>query len=121
MKVFLHASEFDSRRDALSWVLGVAAYEIKTARRRQQRRRETDADLETRVDPAASPEEHAVARDLDDAIDAALRDLPPTDAATLRAYADGERPPDVAPATFRKRVERGLDRLRALWRASHER
>jgi hypothetical protein len=49
---------------------------------------------------------------LDAAIERALRSLPPGDAATLRAWAGDERPQGVAPATFRKRVERGLVRLR---------
>ena len=40
VKVFARAAVFDTRRDALSWTLGIAAYEIKTVRRRQQRRRE---------------------------------------------------------------------------------
>lgn len=122
VKVLFRAAEFDHTRDALSWVLGITAYEIKTARRRQQRRREIPSDdLAMREDPAAGPEDTVIARDLDAAVDAALGELPPVDAATLRAYARGERTPGLAPATFRKRVERGLDRLRAQWRAIHGR
>jgi RNA polymerase sigma-70 factor (ECF subfamily) len=30
VKVFARAAVFDTRRDALSWTLGIAAYEIKT-------------------------------------------------------------------------------------------
>ncbi len=122
VKVFLRAAEFDARRDALSWVLGIAAYEIKTARRRRQRRREAGVDpagLASRADPSPNPEAETIARDLDAAVEATLRELGPTDAATLRAFADGARPDDVPPATFRKRVERGLARLRDRWRASH--
>src|SRR5262245_2756029 len=58
VKVFFRASEFDPHRDALSWVLGIAAYEMKTARRRRQRRREEEAVPErmaARVDPLPSP------------------------------------------------------------------
>jgi len=122
VKIYSRAHEFDSSRDGLSWALGITAYEIKTARRRRERRREADApadEIEARADSRQTPEAQAVARDLDAAIDAALAQLSPSDAATLRAYAAGERPPDVAGATFRKRVERSLARLRALWRASH--
>jgi RNA polymerase sigma factor (sigma-70 family) len=120
VKLFLRATEFDRTRDALSWALGIAAYEIKTARRRRQRRQETDAtDLVSREYPAASPEDAAIAADLDGAIDTALRELSPADAATLVAFAAGERPGTVPPATFRKRVERGLARLRTRWRATH--
>jgi len=122
VKIYSRAHEFDSSRDGLSWALGITAYEIKTARRRRERRREADAsadEIEARADSRQTPEAQAVARDLDAAIDAALAQLSPSDSATLRAYAAGERPPDVAGATFRKRVERSLARLRALWRASH--
>jgi RNA polymerase sigma-70 factor, ECF subfamily len=122
VKVYARAHEFDRTRDALSWVLGIAAYEIKTFRRLRERRRESDstpAEMAARHDTGATPEEQAIARDLDTAIAMALAELSPVDAATLRAYAQGERPEGVAPATFRKRVERSLTRLRTLWRASH--
>src|SRR5688500_12418600 len=63
VKIYSRAHEFDATRDALSWALGVAAYEIKTARRRRERRRESDGASETlaqREDPARSPEEEAI-------------------------------------------------------------
>ncbi len=120
LKVFLHAAAFDRSRDALSWALGIAAYEIKTHRRRRQRRRESPEPPTTLADGRANPETRAVAVDLEDAIEAALGALDSGDAATLRAYARGERPDGVAAPTFRKRVERGLARLRARWRAIHD-
>jgi RNA polymerase sigma-70 factor (ECF subfamily) len=122
VKLFLRASEFDPSRDALSWALGIVAYEIKTSRRRRGRRKEVETDgrtLASESDPAASPEERVIADDLDRAIEAALGQLNATDADTLRAFAAGGRPDGVAPATFRKRVERGLARLRAEWRTIH--
>jgi len=47
----------------------------------------------------------------------ALGTLRPEDAETLRLYSRGERT-HVAAATFRKRVERALARLRAAWRTT---
>jgi RNA polymerase sigma-70 factor (ECF subfamily) len=124
VKVFSRAAEFDPRRDALSWVLGVAAYEIKTSRRKRQRRREADGDAtELLVGVPASgrgPEETAMALEWEGALAAALASLGPADAATLRDHAAGARP-EVAAATFRKRVQRALVRLRAAWRTSHGR
>ena len=119
LRVFSRASEFDSRRDALSWVLGVAAWQIRTHRKRTRRRREEamPAALEP-ADGRASPEATAMARDLAVALDRVLAQLPPSDAATLIAYARGERP-DLPGPTFRKRVERALARLRARWRIDH--
>src|SRR5215813_612631 len=40
LKVFARASEFDPERDALSWALGIAAFEIRSTRKRSLRRRE---------------------------------------------------------------------------------
>ena len=120
VRIFLRAAEFDRTRDALSWALGIAAYEIKTARRRRRRRREQPMEgVTTLAEPRATPEQTAISRDLADAMDAALRALRPADAATLRAYADGARPDGVPAATFRKRVQRGLARLKQAWRGNH--
>jgi len=120
LNVFRRASEYDPARDALPWVLGVAAFEIRTARRKQQRRRE-----ESRADegvgaaaPGPSPEEVTLTGDLDAALEAALGELSELDRETLRSFARGDRP-EVAGATFRKRVERALSRLRAVWRLRH--
>ena len=119
LRVFARCSEFDTRRDALSWVLGIAAWQIRTHRSGMRRRREeTMPFVPDRPDAAASPEAAAMARELGAAIDRALADLAPSDAATLIAYARGERP-DLPGPTFRKRVERALARLRARWRMDH--
>ncbi|HVT14852.1 MAG TPA: sigma factor [Thermoanaerobaculia bacterium] len=121
LRVFARAAEFDRRRDALSWVLGIAAYEIRSARQRRRRRRESPADvLAERPAAGRSPEAAAVAGDLERALAAALAALPSRDAETLLAYARGDRP-DLPGPTFRKRVQRALGRLRDAWRLSHDR
>ncbi len=121
VNLFSRASEFERERDAVSWALGIAAYEIRTLRRKRQRRREeVDEDgIEARPDGAPTPEEAVLAGELAAVLEGTLSALRPGDAATLVAFAHGERP-DVAPATFRKRVERALARLRAVWREKHE-
>lgn len=43
LRVFHRASEFDARRDALSWILGIAAWQIRTRRTQARRRREEAA------------------------------------------------------------------------------
>jgi RNA polymerase sigma factor (sigma-70 family) len=119
LRIFRRASEFDPERDALAWALGIAAWQIRTQRTKTRRRREETAEsLPEREAPAASPEEQAAAGQLAAALERALAELPPGDAATLLAYARGERP-DLPGATFRKRVERALGRLRTLWRIPH--
>jgi RNA polymerase sigma-70 factor (ECF subfamily) len=124
VKVFARSAEFDGERDGLSWALGIAAYEIKTARRRRQRRREDPleaGELRTRADPAPSPEDAAIGRSLDQALDETLQMLSRPDQQTLRAFAHGDKPGGVAGATFRKRVQRALGRLRSRLGANAER
>jgi RNA polymerase sigma-70 factor (ECF subfamily) len=117
VRVFARASEYDPRRDALPWILGIAAWEVRTARQRTRRRRE-DALGEAELDRPAEepgPDEIAEARERDRLVDAALSALRPEDAETLRAYMNDERP-GVSPATFRKRLQRALARARSAWR-----
>ena len=40
LKIFVRASDFDPERDALTWALAIAAFEVRTARKRGLRRRE---------------------------------------------------------------------------------
>lgn len=123
VKIFRRAAEFDPSRSALAWVLGITFYEIRTARRRRQRRRDdgtTSGEAAPAVDPAANPEEAALQSEAEAMLREALGTLRPEDAETLRLYARGERAP-IAAATFRKRVERALGRLRAVWRMTDER
>jgi RNA polymerase sigma-70 factor (ECF subfamily) len=122
VKIFRQAASFDPARSALAWMLAIAAFEIRTVRRRRMRRREepvVDAALRA-PDPGRDPEESALARDLEAVLLESLGVLRPEDAETLRLYAAGRRPA-IAAATFRKRVERALVRLRAVWRTHDER
>jgi len=122
VKIFMQAAGFDTSRSAVAWTLGITGYEIRTARRRRRRRREEPADaaaLGARPDPASDPEAAALARDLESTLATALGALRPEDAETLRLYARGARPA-IAAATFRKRVERALARLRTAWRTTDE-
>jgi RNA polymerase sigma factor (sigma-70 family) len=122
LRVFRRASEFDSSRDALAWILGIAAWQIRTHRTKARRRREDISDAAPeREDPAASPEDQAAARERARRLARALGELSPADAVTLIAYARGERP-DLPGATFRKRVERALTRLKRVtrWRIHHD-
>ena len=45
--------------------------------------------------------------------------LRPDDVATLAAAMGHAPRPDVPAATFRKRLQRAMDRLRQAWRAEH--
>lgn len=118
VKLFERASEFDRDRDALAWVVGIVSYECLTLRRKTTRRREQGGEaLAAAVDGAASPEERAMSSELEEVAVAMLGQLRPADRETLQLalFGVGERTPRTA--TFRKRVERALGRLRAAWRA----
>src|SRR6185503_749365 len=79
VKVFARAAEFDPARDALSWAFAIAAYEVKTARRKRQRRREEPGDpadlLAAAPAGGPSPEHEAMARERDHELAAALAGL----------------------------------------------
>jgi DNA-directed RNA polymerase specialized sigma24 family protein len=116
VKVFARAAQFDARRDALPWALGIAAYECRTLRKARFRRREELTREPPEPADARTPEDAAIERDLQAAAAEVLGGLSALDAETLLAAARGERDPS---ATFRKRLERALARFRKEWRARH--
>ena len=118
-KLYAQVADFDARRDGVAWVLTIASYECKTIRRRRQRRREDGFDGVTAPElvVAHTPEAAVIERDLEAAARALLGAMSEDDARTiLAAMADG-RP--SADATFRKRLQRALERVRVAWRAKH--
>lgn len=121
LNVFARASELDPERDALAWCLGIAAWETRTAWKKRARRRESgEAPLAVLADGGATPEDALVRRDLESALGCEIASLAPEDAETLlAAIGERARPEGVAPATFRKRASRAMERLRAAWRTRH--
>lgn len=117
INVFSRASEFDSGRDALPWLLGIAAWECRTVRNKRARRRE--GPLDGIAPTVAATEAALVERDLLKALDALVLTLRPDDVATLRVALGRAERPDLPPATWRKRLERSLARLREQWRDRH--
>jgi len=101
MKLFLHATEFEPDRDAVTWALAFAAYECRTVRNRAIGRRE----------------EVTIEADLWAAATEVLGTLRPQDAETVRTALSGARP--TASPVFRKRLQRALERLRVAWRHTH--
>ena len=120
-KLFERASEFDRSRDALAWIVGIASYECLTLRKKAARRREHGGAqllIGAIADGARDPEQQAIAAELEAVAVAVLGTLEPRDRETLHAaiFDDRDVARAVAPATFRKRLERALVRLRAAWR-----
>jgi RNA polymerase sigma factor (sigma-70 family) len=118
LKVFERAGDFDTDRDAMSWIFGVVAYECRQARQRRARRREAREPAELESVSDHDIERAAIARDLEAALHDAIGTLSAEDRQTMAAVIDGRRP-DVPEATFRKRVERAMKRLRVAWSTRH--
>src|SRR5689334_5874249 len=117
LKIFSRAARYDPGRDAFTWALAIAAWECRTVRRKRERRREGAAVPVDLAAVGASPEDAAIERDLRRAVEETAGTLPSLDCETILAAASGTRP--VAPATFRKRLQRALARFRSAWRAKH--
>ncbi len=99
--------------------MAITSYEIRSIRRRGLRRREEA--LDEAADAAATtgtPEALVVERDLARAACEVLSGLREEDMTAILVAIGGRRP--FGDATFRKRLQRALARLRQAWRARHE-
>jgi RNA polymerase sigma-70 factor (ECF subfamily) len=118
LKVFAQAPNFDASRDGLAWAMAITSYEVRTLRRKAQRRREEPmGEALERPSLVRSPEAAIIERDLERAARATLGELGEEDVAVIIAAIDGSRP--SGDATFRKRLQRALARLRHAWRAKY--
>jgi RNA polymerase sigma-70 factor (ECF subfamily) len=117
VKLFAQLDRYDRERDALTWALAIATWECRTARRRFQRRAEDSTLPDAAFDGAVVVEERELVR----AAIATLESLAPRDREVITASLldDDELRRALAPATFRKRLERALARLRTSWRSRH--
>jgi RNA polymerase sigma-70 factor (ECF subfamily) len=117
VKLFGRLHQYDRERDALTWALTFATWECRTARRRIARRAESGEAIDHHVDGAQLAEERELVRAALDTLDT----LPARDREVIAASLsdDDELRRAIAPATFRKRLERALTRLRTSWRSRH--
>lgn len=117
VKLFGRLDLFDRERDALTWAMTHATWECRTVRRRIQRRGEQPDPPELADDAPTNHEDRELAR----AALAALDQLPARDREVIAASIldDDELRRALAPAAFRKRLERALARLRTSWRSRH--
>lgn len=121
LKVFEQASAFRPDGDALTWALAITTWECRTARRQASRRREVpdpaDA-LDALPARGCDVEAALLAKDLERALAAVLDRLEPRDREALRLSLDDGAAGAIG-AAARKRKERAVSRLRAMWRAVH--
>ena len=109
-KILSRASDYDASRPAMPWALAIAAWECRTILRKRGRRKET---IEEAADEpvAEKTEEEMELRDLVRGGLDAMGHLSESDKETLLATFWDESA-TASGATFRKRRERALDRLR---------
>lgn len=120
VRLFGQLDRYDRERDALTWVFTHVIWQCRTARKWRTRRGEVNADAAPGaiLDGAALAEHRELVR----AAVATLESLPARDVEVITASLtdDDELRRTLAPATFRKRLERALGRLRTSWRSRHE-
>ncbi len=115
-KIFDQAIHFERDRDVVTWALSIAMWEVRTIRKRNLRARTSDlADFEL-PSAARTPEMLAADRQITGVALDVLGQLSVADRETLLATFNDEAPEGVAGATFRKRRERALARLKLAWR-----
>lgn len=119
LKIFNRASSFERDKDALTWAIAIAGWEVRTIRTRWARGKSTSVEGEQIASTAGDPEEVTADRELIEAAQAVLGSLSDIDRETLTATFAGEHSGETAGATFRKRRERAIARLKAAWRRIH--
>jgi RNA polymerase sigma-70 factor (ECF subfamily) len=117
VKVFAQVVNFDREANGIAWILAIASYECRTVRRRIERRREDGIERAGEVAAGVTPEAQVVERDLEAAAREVLGAMREEDARAILAAIADARP--TGDATFRKRLQRALTRLRLAWRTKH--
>ena len=125
--LFGQLARFEAGRDGLTWALTHVAWQCRTARRRTARAAaraagsDHDGANEHTGEPAIDGRALAEQRDLVRAALAQIDRLAAADAEIIMASLidDEVLREALAPATFRKRLERALARLRTAWRERH--
>lgn len=113
LKVCSRITDFDRSRDGLSWVFGIASYEILTQRKRLQRRRERPEVWLEGFSSSPLQEENVIRQGLLDALSVALGELSEPERVALGVSSGIS---EVQGTTLRKRKQRALERLKDVWR-----
>jgi RNA polymerase sigma factor (sigma-70 family) len=109
IRLFEQASDYDVSRDGLSWALEIAVWECRTLLKRRAREQAKRAEA---TEPLPTPETLLERAQLERALSQTFSTLSASDRAALL---DG-----LSGATWRKRRQRALVRLKALWSTHHE-
>ena len=116
LKVFSRASTFDRTGDAFTWAVTIATWEVRTIQKQMTRSKTTFVENHDAADPAENAEALVSREQLVTAARHVLGTLSESDQQTLVATFNDGNPANIAGATFRKRRERALARLKDAWR-----
>lgn len=120
INIFSRSSEFIQGKDALSWVFGITAYECKTQKKKTSRRKEDGDALISRIQATENFEDKLIINQLQDLLKDIIADLPSLDKETILLSIEDSLKPEVGSATYRKRLQRAMTRLKQAWRVKHE-
>lgn len=117
LRICSRIADFDRERDGLSWAFGIAAHEIMSQRRRRQRRREDlgSSTVPMLPDTAPSQEDAMVRHELAAALAQVIGQLSEEDRVSL-GFGEPADLTRLSGTALRKRRQRALERLRAVWR-----
>ena len=116
VKVVSRIADYDRRRDGLTWVYAIAAFEVRTHLRRLQRRREvpTLAEAAEPADPTPLHVDLMIDEELSRVLAGALGELTEADRALL-GVGEGSFDAVLSGTAVRKRRQRALTKLRIVW------
>ncbi len=117
LKLFAEAPRYDPARDAYAWALTLTGWELRSAHTRARRDRSAPLDAAgAHASGHASPEEDAIQQGELRHLREAIALLSPGDRQVIEQVLTESHPSD---ATFRKRRERAMTRLRAFLKDVH--
>jgi RNA polymerase sigma factor (sigma-70 family) len=120
LKIFTRVATFDATQDALAWSMTIAINEYRSHRRKMNNQLAdwNDGPLAALV-AEDNPETTAIRENLSNAVKEAVGKLRSQDQETLiAAFYEGPRP-HLTGAAFRKRLQRALANLRAIWKGRY--
>lgn len=118
-RVFARASDFTPGRPCLPWFYAILGNELQAERRRGARWVLDEEAAARGLAIDADAEDRLLQRELERALEGALAELDSDSAGAIAALLGRATPPDLKPATLRKRLSRAYAKLRLLLGADH--